>query len=299
MPDLSGKIVIVTGANSGLGYEGARELARKGALVVLACRNPDKGRAALEAIRSEQPSASLELMELDLASLASVRAFAKAFLDKHQRLDVLCNNAGVMALPKRSSADGFEMQFGTNHLGHFALTGLLLETLLATGNSRVVTTSSTMHRIGKMHFDDLQWQRRYSKWGAYGQSKLANLLFTYELQRRLDARGASLIATSCHPGYSATNLQGEGPRMAGSRLLEKGTQLANRLFSQTAAMGALTLLYAATSPDVQGGDYIGPDGFSESWGHPKKVRSNKRSHDREAAAELWEVSESLTGVRYL
>ena len=299
VPDLSGKTVIMTRSNSGLGYEGARALARKGAQVVLACRNPEKGRAALEAIRSEQPSASLELMELDLASLDSVRAFAKAFIDKHPRLDVLCNNAGVMALPKCTTADGFEMQFGTNHLGHFALTGLLLETLLATDNARVVTTSSTMHRIGKMHFDDLQWQRRYSKWGAYGQSKLANLLFTYELQRRLDARGVSLIATACHPGYASTNLQGEGPRMAGSRLMEKGTQLANRLLSQSAAMGALPMLNAATSSDVRGGEYIGPDGFGENWGHPKKVRSNKRSRDAEVAAQLWEVSESLTGVRYV
>ncbi len=298
MPDLSGKTLIVTGGNSGLGYEAALQFARKGAHVVLACRNFDKAGAAMDAITSAQPGASLEAMELDLASLASVRAFAKSFLDKHGGLDVLCNNAGVMALPLRRTADGFEMQFGTNHLGHFALTGLLLERLLETPGARVVSMSSTMHRTGKMHFDDLQWERRYSKWGSYGQSKLANLLFCYELQRRLEAKGTSLISMACHPGYAATNLQVTGPRMQGSKLMERFTKLANRLFSQSAAMGALPMLYAATSPEVRGGDYIGPDGFGENWGHPKKVGSTRRSRDLKAAARLWEVSEALTAVRY-
>ena len=298
MPDLSGKTCIVTGGNSGLGYEAALQLAGKGARVVLACRNTEKARDAIEAITSAKPGASLEAMELDLASLTSVRGFAKNFLDTHGALDVLCNNAGVMALPHRRTPDGFEMQFGTNHLGHFALTGLLLERLLGTPGARVVTVSSTMHRTGKIHFDDLQWERRYSKWGAYGQAKLANLLFTYELQRKLDAKGASLITVACHPGYAATNLQATGPRMQGSKLMERMTQVANRLFSQSAAMGALPTLYAATSPEVRGGDYIGPDGFMENRGHPKKVRSNARSRDQSAAARLWELSESLTGVHY-
>ena len=298
IPNLSGKTLIVTGGNSGLGYEAALQLAGKGARVVLACRNPEKARGAIEAITSAKPGASLEAMELDLASLTSVRGFAKNFLDTHGALDVLCNNAGVMALPHRQTLDGFEMQFGTNHLGHFALTGLLLERLLGTPGARVVTVSSTMHRTGKIHFDDLQWERRYSKWGAYGQAKLANLLFTYELQRKLDAKGASLITVACHPGYAATNLQATGPRMQGSKLMERMTQVANRLFSQSAAMGALPTLYAATSPEVRGGDYIGPDGFMENRGHPKKVGSNARSRDQSAAARLWEVSESLTGVHY-
>ncbi len=298
IPNLSGKTLIVTGGNSGLGYEAALQFAGKGAHVVLACRNPEKARGAIEAITSAKPGASLEAMELDLASLSSVRGFAKNFLDTHGALDVLCNNAGVMALPHRRTLDGFEMQFGTNHLGHFALTGLLLERLLGTPGARVVTVSSTMHRTGKIHFDDLQWERRYSKWGAYGQAKLANLLFTYELQRKLDAKGASLITVACHPGYAATNLQATGPRMQGSKLMERMTQVANRLFSQSAAMGALPTLYAATSPDVRGGDYIGPNGFMENWGHPKKVGSSVRSRDEAAAAQLWEVSESLTAVHY-
>jgi len=190
------------------------------------------------------------------------------------------------------------MQLGTNHLGHFALTGLLLERLLASGGARVVNVSSTAHRMGKMRFDDLQWERGYRKWAAYGQSKLANLLFTYELQRRLAAINADLITVACHPGYAATNLQAAGPRLQGSSLLESLAALSNRLFAQSAAMGALPTLYAATAADVNGGDYIGPDGLAETWGYPKKVRSSARSHDTGAAARLWDISEALTGVKY-
>jgi NAD(P)-dependent dehydrogenase (short-subunit alcohol dehydrogenase family) len=298
IPDLSGKTIAVTGANSGLGYEASLQLAGKGAHVVLACRNPEKAGAALRSIRAAHPSASVEAMELDLASLASIRAFADALLAKHDSLHVLCNNAGVMALPQRRTADGFEMQFGTNHLGHFALTGLLLDRLLATPGARVVTQSSTFHRMGKMRFDDLQWERGYRKWLAYGQSKLANLLFAYELQRKLEAKKASLSSVACHPGYAATNLQLAGPQVAQSSLMEKVWGLSNRLFAQSAAMGALPLLYAATASDVGGGDYIGPDQMGESWGHPKKVRSNARSQNRADAATLWGVSEKLTGVSY-
>jgi NAD(P)-dependent dehydrogenase (short-subunit alcohol dehydrogenase family) len=227
-----------------------------------------------------------------------VRSFAAAFLEKHPQLDVLCNNAGVMALPYRKTADGFEMQFGTNHLGHFALTGLLIERLLATPQSRVVNVSSTAHRIGQMNFDDLNGEKSYGKWRAYGQSKLANLLFTYELQRRLEAAKAGTIAVACHPGYAATNLQAAGARMEGSSLMESIMDLGNRLFSQSAAMGALPTVYAATAPAVRGGDYVGPDGFMENWGSPKKVQSNARSHERSDAARLWEISEKLTGVRF-
>ncbi len=299
-PDLSGKTIIVTGGNSGIGYEAALGLARKGAHVVLACRDLEKANAATEAIHSAQPSAKCEAMELDLASLASVRKFAASFLDQHGDLHVLCNNAGVMALPYRMTDDGFEMQIGTNHLGHFALTGLLLERLLATPLARVVTVSSNLHRVGKIAFDDLQSERRYSKWGAYAQSKLANLLFAYELQRRLSARGAgtTLISVTVHPGYAATNLQVAGPRMQGSSLLETLSNAGNWLIAQSAAGGALPTLYAATWPDVRGSDYIGPSGFMEMRGAPKKVTSSTRSQDPEAAQKLWSLSETLTGVRY-
>jgi NAD(P)-dependent dehydrogenase (short-subunit alcohol dehydrogenase family) len=298
IPNLAGKTIVVTGGNSGIGYEAALQFARHGALVVLACRHLDKAREAIDRIKAAHTEAAVEAMQLDLASLASVRTFAEAYRARHRTLDRLCNNAGVMALPYRKTADGFEMQFGTNHLGHFALTGLLLETLLRTGGARVVTVSSGAHRMGGIRFDDLQWEHGYRKWAAYGQSKLANLLFAYELQRRLEAAGASVISVACHPGYAATNLQLAGPRMAGSSLLEFLSNLSNRVVAQDAAMGALPTLYAATAPDVCGGDYIGPDGLGELRGHPKKVQSNARSHDLEAARRLWGVSEKLTGVRY-
>jgi NAD(P)-dependent dehydrogenase (short-subunit alcohol dehydrogenase family) len=298
IPDLSGKTIIVTGGNSGIGYEAARQLARKRALVVLACRDLDKAQAAIDGIRSADVGANVEAMALDLASLASVRTFADAFRARHQQLHVLCNNAGVMALPYRKTADGFEMQFGTNHLGHFALTGLLIDRLLATPGARVVTVSSGAHRMGKIRFEDLHWERGYRKWLAYGQSKLANLLFTYELQRRLDAAGAKVLSVACHPGYAATNLQLAGPRMAGSSLMESVSDMANRVFAQNAAMGALPTLYAATAADVGPGDYIGPDSLGELWGHPRKVSSNARSRDRAAAQRLWDISERITGVTY-
>jgi NAD(P)-dependent dehydrogenase (short-subunit alcohol dehydrogenase family) len=298
MPDLAGRTVVVTGGNSGLGYEATLAFAREGARVVMACRDPERAAAAREAIARAVPGGSVEAMALDLASLASVRDFAKDFLQRERVLDILVNNAGVMALPYRKTVDGFEMQFGTNHLGHFALTGLLLERLLGTPGARIVTVSSTMHRIGRIRFDDLQSERSYSKWLAYGQSKLANLLFTYELDRRLRAAGANALAVACHPGYAATNLQAAGPRMMGSGLRERGMLLVNRVFSQSAAMGALPTLYAATSPDVRGGDYIGPDGFMEMAGHPQRVASSRRSRDPQAAARLFEVSEELTGVRF-
>ena len=298
LPDLSGRTMVVTGGNSGIGFEAARELARHGARVVLACRDVGRAEAARERIAAERPAASPEVLELDLSSLDSVRKFAERYRQEHDRLDVLCNNAGVMAIPLRRTADGLEMQFGTNHLGHFALTGLLLERLLATPAARVVNVSSTAHRIGRMRFDDLQSERSYGKWRAYGQSKLANLLFSFELQRRLEAAGADVICTACHPGYAATNLQTAGPRMEGSGWMEGVMNLGNRLFAQSAAMGALPTLYAAAAPGVRGGDYIGPDGFMENAGHPKRVGTHARARDRAAAARLWEVSVELTGVDY-
>jgi len=298
IPPQAGRTIVITGANSGIGYEAARELVAKGAHVVLACRDQAKGRCALESMTAAQPSASVELMELDLADLGSIRRFVAAARAACPALHVLCNNAGVMAIPRRTTRDGFEMQFGTNHLGHFALTGLLLERLLATPGARVVTVSSGAHKFGVMHWNDLQGERSYGSWRAYGQSKLANLLFTYELQRRLATAHAELISVACHPGYAATNLQAAGPRMQGSSIGEAVWGFANRLLAQSAAMGALPTLYAATAPDVRGGDYIGPDGLGEQWGHPKKVRSNARSHDPEAQRRLWEISEQLVGVRY-
>jgi NAD(P)-dependent dehydrogenase (short-subunit alcohol dehydrogenase family) len=298
IPDLSGKTIVVTGGNSGIGYEAARQFARKGAHVVLACRDGRKGHAARDAITSEHPHSSVEAMTLDLASLASVRAFAKAYRTRHETLDVLCNNAGVMALPYRQTADGFEMQFGTNHLGHFALTGLLLDLLLRAPGARVVTVSSGAHRMGRMRFEDLQWERGYWKWGAYCQSKLANLLFAYELQRRLKRTQAAAISVACHPGYAATNLQFAGPRMTRSSLMGWLFQLSNQLVAQNAEMGALPTLYAATAPGVRGGDYVGPDGLAEMRGYPTKVQSSPRAHDRKVAEHLWEISEKLTGVKY-
>ncbi len=332
IPDLTGKLAIITGANSGLGLEASRILAGKGARVALAVRNTARGDEAVRRIRASVPRADLEVMSLDLASLASVRRFAGSFLSTHDRLDILINNAGVMAIPRRVTADGFEMQLGTNHLGHFALTGLLLPLILATPLARIVTVSSSAHVLGRINFADLQHAQtfevsetskvcpssgRYSAWGAYGQSKLANLLFAYELQRRLGS-GASLpevplpevplpaaplpaaeaISVAAHPGYAATHLQAVGPEMAGSAIGKALMAFGNRVFAQSAAMGALPEVYAAAAPGVAGGDYIGPDGFLGQSGFPKKTRSSRRSYDRAVAARLWGVSEQLTGVTY-
>jgi len=298
LPDQKGRTAIVTGGNGGIGLEAARVLARKGARVVIAGRNPAKTRAAAGDLLRSVPSAELETRELDLADLSSVRSFARAFSENHARLDLLVNNAGVMAIPKRQTADGFEMQLGTNHLGHFALTGLLLERLLATPDARIVTVSSTAHRMGRIHFDDLHWERSYSRWPAYGQSKLANLLFASELQRRLAARGATQRSVACHPGYAATDLQFVGPRMDGSQLFAQMSRLGNRILAQSAADGALPTVYAAISPEVSGGDFIGPEGFAEMWGAPKKVGSSARARSEADARRLWELSEAQTGVRF-
>lgn len=271
----------MTGANSGLGAEAAKALTKAGAHVILACRNLDKGRAV-----ATQLGDNAEVRRLDLADLASVRQFA----DSVDSLDVLVNNAGVMAVPLKRTADGFEMQIGTNHLGHFALTGLLLGKV----RDRVVTMSSAMHKIGSIDLDDLNWERRtYRRWPAYGQSKLANLLFTYELQRRLAAAGSNVKALASHPGYAATNLQTHTESIS-SRIMA----LANPVIAQSAAMGALPMLYAATVPDAGGGSYLGPSGLFETRGHPKVVSSNRKSHDRSVARQLWTLSEQLTGVNY-
>jgi NAD(P)-dependent dehydrogenase (short-subunit alcohol dehydrogenase family) len=298
MPDQRGRLVVITGANSGIGFEAAKALAGKGARVILAVRSATKGQAAIEKIRAAHPRAQVELEMLDLADLASVRAFAERFSARYSALPVLINNAGVMATPYRRTADGFELQFGTNHLGHFALTGLLLPAILAAPGARVVTVSSMAHSFGQIDFDNLDGSKGYQRWAAYGQSKLANLLFAYELQRRFAAAGAAAISLACHPGYADTELQKVGPRMDGFAFGEVLSGLINRVFAQSAAMGALPTLYAATSPEAHGGDFIGPDGFGGARGYPVPQRSNARSYDPELARRLWEVSEQLTGVRY-
>lgn len=285
IPDQTGRTAVITGANTGLGYETARALASNGARVVLAVRNLDKGKAAADLIARRYPGADVAVQELDLTSLESVRAAADQLRAGHDRIDLLINNAGVMMTPKQTTKDGFELQFGTNHLGHFALTGLLLDRLLAVPGSRVVTVSSNGHRMGQIRFDDLQSERSYSRAGAYGQAKLANLLFTYELQRRL--AGTNTIATAAHPGSSATELGRNLPR-----IVEWGFGLT----VQSSEMGALPQLRAATDPSVLGGQYYGPSGFLQMRGYPKLVSSNGRSHDIAAQKRLWAVSEALTGV---
>ena len=289
---------MVTGANSGLGFETALALARAGAHVVLACRDQAKGGDALDRARQVVPAADVRLELLDLADLASVRTFADGFSAGHDGLDILVNNAGVMAIPRRETADGFEMQFGTNHLGHFALTGLLLDSLLARPGARVVTVSSEVARMGRIRFDDLQGARRYGKWTTYAQSKLANQLFALELDRRATARGVDLVSVAAHPGYAATNLQAVGPRMSGSLVMERASDLANSVFAQSATAGALPSLYGATALGVSGGRYYGPDRLFGMRGHPSPVSFVRAATDPGTARRLWEVSEQLTGVRF-
>ncbi|OBG26880.1 short-chain dehydrogenase [Mycobacterium alsense] len=297
--DQGGRVAVVTGANTGIGYHTAAVLAYRGAHVVLAVRNLDKGNAALSRIVAAgghgARKVDVTLQALDLSSLDSVRTAADALRAAYPRIDLLINNAGVMWTPKQLTADGFEMQFGTNHLGHFALTGLLLDRMLGVDGSRVVTVSSLGHRLrAAIHFDDLQWERRYDRVGAYGQSKLANLLFTYELQRRLAARPeAKTIAVAAHPGGSNTELTRHLPAIVRPAAVVLGPVL-----FQTAAMGALPTMRAATDPTVEGGQYYGPRGFAEQRGHPKLVRSSAQSHDEELQRRLWAVSEELTGVRF-
>jgi NAD(P)-dependent dehydrogenase (short-subunit alcohol dehydrogenase family) len=294
IPDQRGRIAIVTGANSGLGLVTARELARHGASVVLACRNTAKGESALGEIEAAVPDARLELAALDLSSLESVKSFAEQYLANHDGLDLLIANAGLMAPPRGETADGFELQLGTNHLGHFALTGRLLGAMEGRADARVVTLSSIAHKTGRIDFDDLQSEHRYNRWRAYGQSKLADLMSALELDRRLRAAHSTVRAIAAHPGYSATNLQSAAPPLA-DRLVMKVT---NAIGAQSADMGALPILYAATYPDLPGGSYVGPDGFGELRGHPHISTPNRAARDEAVAARLWTVSEELTGVHF-
>jgi NAD(P)-dependent dehydrogenase (short-subunit alcohol dehydrogenase family) len=289
IPNQQGKTVLITGANSGIGFEAAKVFTGKGAKVILACRNQNKGADAITAIKQDIPAADLELMNLDLSSLSSVASFAESFKQRYDKLDILVNNAGVMAPPYSKTADGFESQFGTNHLGHFALTGQLLALLEKADAGRVVVVSSVAHRVGRINFNDLNCEKRYSRWLAYGQSKLANLLFAKELQRRLQQQGSSVRSVAVHPGYSNTNLQQFMP----------GHRLFNAIFSQPQQDGCMPTLYAATHDSIQGGEYIGPDGFMEIKGMPKRAYANRRSQDENVAKRLWQVSEALTQVNYL
>jgi NAD(P)-dependent dehydrogenase (short-subunit alcohol dehydrogenase family) len=297
IPDQTDRTILITGANSGLGLRSAEALAAKGARVLLACRNATKAATALTGVAAKATGPAPEVVALDLSSLASVAECAEQLAGELDHLDVLMNNAGIMAVPKAQTADGFESQLGTNHLGHFALTGRLLPSLLAAPEPRVVTVSSNAHKFGRMRLDDLFFeQHRYGRWSAYGQSKLANLLFSGELQRRAVAAGTALTAVAAHPGYAATNLT-SGPAL-GAAVLKPVLALGDRLVGQPDHMGALPQLYAATMPDVLADDYWGPDAFREQRGHPTRVGRSARAMDRDDAARLWARSEKLTGVTY-
>ncbi len=302
IPSQAGRTWAVTGANSGIGLVTARELARAGATVILGCRDPERGQRALEDVSRAASGPDPQLVRLDLADLGSVRDFASVVSESVESLDGLVNNAGVMAPPREETADGFELQFGTNHLGHFALTGLLLDRLMAGDDeARVVTVSSMAHRTGSMDWDDLQGEKSYSRWGRYGQSKLSNLLFANELGRRSAAGGWGITSAAAHPGYAATHLQSSGPGIGGglvSFLNVTAARLGNLVIAQSDEMGALPTLYAATVPEVTSGAYFGPSGVGEARGHPKLVGSTRASRSEEDAQRLWEISEELTGVSY-
>jgi NAD(P)-dependent dehydrogenase (short-subunit alcohol dehydrogenase family) len=293
----AGRVAVITGANSGIGYQAALELARHGAHVVMACRSAAKGQAALERLHREAPGCSAEVAELDMASLASIRKFATEFAARGIALDLLINNAGVMALPKREvTVDGFERQFGTNHLGHFALTGLLIPALLKAAAPRVVTVSSLAHRNGKIDFENLQGEKKYVPWDAYNTSKLANLMFALELDRRARAAGSVLVSVPVHPGVSMTSIFENGTGTKDPKAII--VKLLAPILFQSDEAGALPTLYGATSPDAKGGEYIGPDGFMGFKGSPTVEQPKPQALDKDVAAKLWAVSEQLTGVTY-
>ncbi|MCA9896624.1 MAG: SDR family oxidoreductase [Ardenticatenaceae bacterium] len=298
IPDLTGKVVIITGANSGLGLESTKAIAAKGATVVMACRNLRKAEAAKAEVLQQVPSARLDLMELDNASLASVRGFAEAFKAKYERLDVLLNNAGVMAIPRTETEDGFEMQLGVNHLAHYALTGLLLDVLTSTPGSRVHSTSSSAAFTGSLNLDDLMGEKAYGRWTAYGQSKLANAAFATELNRRLRAAGRDTIANSSHPGFVRTNLQNNSLHQSGAPFVERLLYgIAEPLMAQTVGMGVLPQLYASTAPEAKGGVFYGPKTF-RLIGYPAEQFCNKALADAGLLKRFWEQSEELTGIHY-
>ena len=299
IPDLTGKVVVVTGANSGLGLESTKTFAAKGATVVMACRNMNKAEMAKAEVLSETPNAKLDLMQLDNASLDSVRAFADAFKEKYNRLDILLNNAGVMAIPRTETADGFEMQLGVNHLGHFALTGLLLDVITSTPGARIHNTSSSAAFGGQINFDDLMGEASYSRWGAYGQSKLANAVFATELNRRLQENGYDTIANSSHPGLVMGNLQANSLSQSGTPFMERAMyRIMGALMGQDVSMGVLPQLYASTAPEAKGGVFYGPKTMRVR-GYPAEQKCNDTLDDAPTLRRFWEESEKLTGIRYL
>jgi NAD(P)-dependent dehydrogenase (short-subunit alcohol dehydrogenase family) len=300
VPDLSGRVVVVTGANSGIGFEATRLFVENGAHVVLACRSTDRGENARRKILETDPPGTAEVLELDLADLESVRAFTDRVLEGHDRLDVLVNNAGVMFLPYRETEDGFQVQFGVNHLGHFALTGLLLDRLVETdGESRVVTVASEYHRQGTLeNLEEIHDAENYGKHRAYGDSKLANVLFAYELQHRLLEADHGVTSVAVHPGYADTDLQRRGPEQEGSRLKLLAMKVANAVFGQSAEQGAWPTVFAATHPGIHGGEYVGPGGIMNMRGGPEIQESSDRSLDGDLAHRLWERSQEWTGVEF-
>lgn len=293
-----GKTAVVTGANSGLGFYTTRALALKGAKVIMACRNLEKGEAARELILGDKLMVEPEVWHLDLASLNSVRQFARKFLAAGLGLDLLVNNAGLMAIPYRRTEEGFEMQFGVNHLGHFALTALLWPVLAGTKGSRVIQVSSLAHKMGKINFEDIHWEQGYRKWRAYGMSKLANLLFVRELANRLLEKNGVVTVAAAHPGYADTELQAKGARMKGNDLAARFMNLINRVVAQSGEMGALPTLYAACAEDVVQGDYFGPSGLFKMHGYPARELPGETLVNDELARRLWEISESLTGIEF-
>ena len=298
IPDQSGRVALVTGANSGLGYHTVRGLAGKGADVLMACRSLDKGELAAADIRRQISHAQLTVVELDLSDLTSVQRCAESVHGDCESLDILVNNAGVMAIPRQETAQGFERQFGVNHLGHFALTGKLLPLLLHSSSGRIVNVSSVEHRRGRMVFSDLHGKQKYSRFRAYSQSKLANLLFTFELQRRLSHSGAAAISVAAHPGISATNLMFAGPNENNAKAGKLLMRAMIAVLAQSAEQGALPQLYAATAADVNGNDYFGPGGWQEFRGYPKRTRARYHAYDEESARRLWQVSVELTGETF-
>lgn len=298
IPSQEGRVAIVTGANSGLGFYTVKGLAEKGCEVIMACRNTKKGDDAKKELMKENPSMDLKIMDLDLADLESVRKFAEAFRESYTRLDLLINNAGLMAIPLRRTVQGFEMQFGVNHLGHFALTGLLLDLLKNTERSRVVNVSSAAHKIGEIRFDDIHWEKGYSKWKAYGMSKLANLHFTHELADKVAARGIDIRVVAAHPGYSDSKLIEKGPEMNGHNLLVKAGRFVNSFAAQRTEMGALPQLYAATSPDAVHRGFYGPGGFGGMRGYPERTYPQRKKVSKDIQEQLWTLSEQLTGVSF-
>jgi len=297
IPNLTDKVVVITGANSGLGFESAKTLAGKGATVVMTARNLSKGQKAFDEILEQHPTASLDLMKLDVGDLTSVRTFVDAFKAKYDRLDILLNNAGLMAIPRQETADGFEMQLGVNHLGHFALTGLLLDVIVRTPNARIHNVSSSANYMGTINFDDLMGENEYSRWGAYGQSKLANVFFSFELQKRLQQAGYDTIVNVSHPGLVMGNLQANSVEESGTGMEAILYRLAGPLMAQDITMGVLPMLYGMTAEDAKGGVFYGPRTFNLR-GYPAEKKANDEAYDAKKLSRFWDVSEQLTGITY-